>query len=214
MGEKIDVYFSFRSPYSYLAGPGLLAIQADFNVTLHLRPVLPLAVRQPVFFSPENMKRVRYIAVDFPRRCEMLGRVCSWPSPDPIVQDLESFKIAEEQPYIHRLTKLGIEAERRGKGIEFAYEISNLIFGGTKDWDQGNYMSKAAARAGLNLADMDAVIATGDHAAAIEDNHKALDTAQHWGVPTCVYKDAPFFGEDRIETLRWQLTKDGLLKTA
>jgi len=158
------------------------------------------------------MKRARYIAIDFPRRCEMLGRVCSWPSPDPIVQDLASFKIAEEQPYIHRLTQLGVEAERRGKGIEFAHEVSNLLFGGTKDWDQGDHLAKAAKRAGLSLAEMEAAIETGSHKAAIDANHKALDAAQHWGVPTCVYKGAPFFGEDRIDTLRWQLTKDGLLK--
>jgi len=27
-----------------------------------------------------------------------------------------------------------------------------------------------------------------------------------------VYKGEPFFGEDRIDTLRWRLTKDGLAK--
>ena len=34
--------------------------------------MLPLAVRDPSFFSPDNLKRARYIRVDFPRRAEML----------------------------------------------------------------------------------------------------------------------------------------------
>lgn len=210
MSAVIDVYFSFRSPYSYLAAPRLVQLGQDFKAQLHLRPVLPLAVREPSFFSPENMKRARYIMIDFPRRCEMLGRVCSWPSPDPIVQDLGNGKIADEQPYIYRLTELGVEAERRGRGIEFASEVSELVFGGTKGWDTGDHLAKACERAGLDLAPMEAARKSGDHMAEIEANQNALQAAGHWGVPCCVYKGAPFFGEDRIDTLRWALGKDGL----
>jgi len=209
MSASVEVYFSFRSPYSYLAAPQLLTLKDDFDVQMSLHPVLPLAVRQPDFFGPENIKRARYIMIDFPRRCEMLGMACVWPSPDPIVQDLASYKIAAEQPYIHRLCHLGVEANARGRGIEFAYEVSQMIFGGTKDWDTGDHMAKACARAGLDLSALDAALAQGGQAAQVEANQAALEAAHHWGVPTCVYKGAPFFGEDRIETLRWALAKDG-----
>jgi len=76
MSANIDVYFSFRSPYSYLVTPQLLRLRDDFDVTVSLRPVLPLAIREPEFFSPDNIKRARYIMIDFPRRCEMLGMAC------------------------------------------------------------------------------------------------------------------------------------------
>ena len=99
-----------------------------------MRPVLPLAVRDPSFFSPDNVKRAKYIIVDWPRRAEMLGVPHAWPSPDPIVQDMKNFKIADEQPYIYRLSYLGVEAERRGRGLAFAREVSLMIFGGTRDW--------------------------------------------------------------------------------
>lgn len=210
MSEIVDAYFSFRSPYSYLATPGMLRLQDDFDITLNLRPVLPLAVRQSEFFSPENMKRARYIMIDFPRRAEFLGMACNWPSPDPIVQDLFTLKVAKEQPYIYWLSELGIEAQRRGKGVEFAYEISHMLFGGTKDWDKGVHLSRAAARAGLDLAEMEAAREGGDHAQEIEANQQALEAANHWGVPTLVFKGEPFFGEDRIDTLRWRLEKAGL----
>ena len=65
----------------------------------------------------------------------MLGMSHVWPSPDPIVQDMQTYKIAADQPYIHRLTYLGVEAERRERGLPFAYEVSHLIFGGTRDWN-------------------------------------------------------------------------------
>ena len=127
MTQQIDVYYSFRSPYSYLATPDMLRLEQDFDVEVALRPVLPLAVRRPDFFSPENLKRAKYIRMDWLRRAEYLGMAGVWPYPDPIVQDMETYQIAEEQPYIYDLTKLGVEAERQGKGIEFAKEVSHLI---------------------------------------------------------------------------------------
>ncbi len=211
MPPDVDFFFSFRSPYSYLATPGALALADDYAVRVRLRPVLPLAVRQPGFFSPENLKRARYIGMDWLRRAEMLGMPHAWPSPDPIVQDLKTYAIAAEQPYIHRLTRLGVEAQRRGRGLPYAAEVSRTIFGGTRDWHQGEHLAQAAARAGLELAALERAIADpASHDAEIAANQQALEAAGHWGVPTFVFDGEPFFGQDRIDTLRWRLDASGL----
>ena len=211
MDAAVDLFWSFRSPYSYLAVPGAIRLEQDFRVKVRFRPVLPLAVREPSFFSPDNLKRAKYIRVDFPRRAEMLGFAHAWPSPDPIVQDMKTYRIAAEQPYIFRLTYLGVEAERRGKGLAFAREVSSLVFGGTRDWHLGSHLAEAAKRAGLDLASMDAAISDpASHRATVEANQDALAKAGHWGVPTFVCEGEPFFGEDRIDTLRWRLGKKGL----
>ena len=211
MTATVDLFWSFRSPYSYLAMPGARALEQDFDVKLHFRPVLPLAIRDPSFFSPENQKRARYIRIDWVRRAQMLGVPHAWPSPDPIVQDPETFKVAAEQPYIYRLTYLGVEAERRGQGLAFADEVSRVIFGGTRDWHRGDHLRQAAARAGLDLAQMDAAIADpSSHRAEVEANQEALTRSGHWGVPTFVIEGEAFFGQDRIDTLRWRMEKRGL----
>lgn len=44
---NIDVYYSFRSPYSYLASPDLLRLKQDYFVDVNLRVILPIAVRAP-----------------------------------------------------------------------------------------------------------------------------------------------------------------------
>jgi 2-hydroxychromene-2-carboxylate isomerase len=168
-------------------------------------------VRQPDFFSPENLKRAKYILIDWPRRAEMLGLPHAWPSPDPIVQDLKTFKIAAEQPYIYRLTWLGVEAQRRGRGVPFAAEVSRLIFGGTRDWHLGDHLHDAAARTGLNLDEMESAIAEPkSHREEVDRNQEALDRSGQWGVPTFVYNGEPFFGQDRTETLCWRLEKENL----
>ncbi|MEM7328071.1 MAG: DsbA family protein [Pseudomonadota bacterium] len=212
--EPIDVYWSFRSPYSYLATPDLLRLADDYDVTLNLRVVMPIAVRaKGALFDNSNRKPVMYIVMDSVRRAEFLGMPMHFPpKPDPVTQDFATLEVAPEQPLIERLAKLGVEAQRRGKGVAFAKEISHLVYGGTENWDQDKHMSKATAAAGLDLVDMERAIANGDHLQEVERNHAELDAAGHWGVPTMVLRGEPFFGQDRIETLRWRLDKYGLRK--
>lgn len=211
MAGIVNLFYSFRSPYSYLATPQALTLAQDFAVRVQLRPVFPLALRQPDFFNPENVKRAKYIMLDWPRRAEMLGLPHHWPSPDPIVQDMKSYAIATEQPYIYRLTYLGVEAQRRDRGIQFAAEVARVIFGGTRDWHLGDHLENAASRAGLDLKSMDALIKDPtSHRKEVESNQVDLESAGHWGVPTFEFNGEPFFGQDRIDTLRWRLAKNDL----
>ena len=214
MSEVIDTYWSFRSPYSYLAIPDLLQLQKDYDVDIALRVVLPIAVRAPEkVFDPDNLKPMLYIVMDSRRRAEYLGMPLQVPAkPDPVLQDMESLTVPTEQPYIYRLCKLGVEAQRRGKGLELAAAISGLIFGGTENWHEGDHLANAAISCGLDLAELDAAIENGDHLEEIEQNQEKLDAAGHWGVPTMVVRDEPFFGQDRIDTLRWRLDQYGLKK--
>jgi len=212
--DVIDVFWSFRSPYSYLVAPDLLKLRSDYRVEVKLRPVLPIALRaKQMLFNPEDQAKVHYIILDVTRRAEYLGMKIELPSPDPIVQDLTTFEVAREQPYIHRLTALGIEAERRGKGIDLAYALSHLIWGGTKNWDQGEFLKHAVASIGLDLDELEASAAQLDYHSEVEANQAMLAKAGHWGVPTMVLNDEPFYGQDRINTLRWRLDQLGLANT-
>ena len=73
-------------------------------------------------------------------------------------------------------------------------------------------MAQATARAGLDLIELDSTIADdpSTHCAVIAANQQALSDAGHWGVPTFVFEREPFFGQDRIDTLRWRLAQRGL----
>ncbi len=213
MSETVDLYFSFRSPYSYLAAQLTQAIEDDFDVSLHLRPVLPLALREPSFFRESNIERVKYLLIDWERRAAMLGLPHAWPDPDPIVQNYEDMSIASEQPYIHRLCRLGVEAQRQGHGIAFAAVVSRLIFGGTRGWDQGDALADAVSATGLDLAAMEAEIGDGKaHDAVIAENQAMQSAVGHSGVPLYVFRGEPFFGQDRIDSLRWCLQQAGLAR--
>ncbi len=209
MNAVVNVFWSFRSPYSYLATPDLLRLREDYDIDVRLRPVLPIAVRSKETLFTGDKSRVRYIVIDAMRRAEYLGMKMGFPSPDPIVQNMETFEVAEDQPYIYRLTGLGVEAERRGKGVDFAYHVSHLIWTGEPGWNEGDRLAQATAEAGLDLAEMDEAIVAHEPMPEIEANQAALEAAGGWGVPTMVFNGEPFFGQDRIDTLRWRLEKAG-----
>jgi len=212
MAFQVDVFWSFRSPYSYLATPRLVALQNDYDVEFTVRPVYPIALRIPGFFKKVNPLWPPYLMRDCARLAEMQGVPFAWPSPDPIVQDLATLEIAADQPYIHRLTRLGVAAQRRGRGLPFIHEVGKLTFGGVRDWHRGNHLAGAAERAGLDLAELDAGIAAdpAGHEAEIERNEAAQKAAGHWGVPLMVFRGEPFFGQDRIEVLLWRMQQAGL----
>ena len=149
------------------------------------------------------------------RVAEFLELPFAWPSPDPIVQvpgDNGRPQTAADQPYIYRLTRLGILAAEAGKGIEFADEISTLIWGGTQAWDEGDHLKQATARAGLDLVALDPqVVAEASRIeTVIEQNQADHEKAGHWGVPTCAFQGEPFFGQDPLDVLLWRLKQAGL----
>ena len=213
MTAVVDVYWSFRSPYSALVTPDLLKLRDDFEVDVRLRPVLPIALRtKATLFQSSDRKPAMYILLDAMRRGEFLGRPIHFPSPDPVEQNFETFEVAAEQPRMARFIAIGVEAARRGKGLELAHHVAQLVWAEEPGWDQGDRLAGAVAKAGLDLADLEAAAAGYDPMEDVEANHAALEEAGHWGVPTMVFKGEPFFGQDRIDTLRWRLEKEGVPK--
>jgi 2-hydroxychromene-2-carboxylate isomerase len=207
-----EVFWSFRSPYSYLATRRYRALIERYDLTISLRPVYPLAIRQPDFFERNHPNWLRYTMTDMFRVAQHLGVPFGPPRPDPIVQDVVTRRIAEDQPYIFRLTRLGQVAMRRGKSLAFADEVSRLIWGGAENWHEGDHLAEAAGRAGLELPELDAE-AERDAAALDEEiaaNQAALEAAGHWGVPTFVFEGEPFFGQDRIDLAIWRMKQKGL----
>ncbi|MBS0255681.1 MAG: DsbA family protein [Proteobacteria bacterium] len=212
MTLSADIFWSFRSPYSYLATRRYRALAERYDLTLNLRPVYPLAVRQPDFFEKNHPNWLRYTFLDVVRLAQQLEIPFMGPRPDPIVQNVMTREIAADQPYIRRITRLGQAAARRGRGLEFADEASRLIWGGTENWHEGQHLAGAARRAGLDLAELDAEAVAEAEAldSEIAANLAALEAAGHWGVPTLVFEGEPFFGQDRIDLAVWRMKQKGL----
>lgn len=211
---SIDVFWSFRSPWSYLATPRLADWQRQYQLDVNLRPVYPIAIRDAGFFDRVDPLWPRYLALDLRRVAQFLDIPLKWPNPDPVVQHFEDDRMRTDpiQPYIQRLTCVGVLAAEAGRGIEFALAVSSLIWGGTESWHEGAHLAEASAKAGLDLSNLDARAEseTDRIEAVIQSNQTAHAKAGHWGVPTCVFRGEPFFGQDRLDVLLWRLEQNGL----
>jgi len=208
-----DLYWSFRSPYSYLVTGRLVELERDHDVRCTVRVVYPIAVRQPEFFDKNDPLWVQYFMRDVYRTAEYLGLPFSWARPDPIKMDFATRTIAKDQPHIHRLTRLGQAAVEAGRGLPFLDEVSRLIWGGeVEGWHEGDHLARATARAGLDLADLDALVAADParYDAAIEASQIAQREGGHYGVPLMVFNGEPFFGQDRFDQMKWRMAAKGL----
>ncbi len=213
MALRVDLFWSFRSPYSYLALGRLEALARDFDVDIAARPVYPLAVRDPSFFKRTDPRFVTYLALDTQRVAQREGIPYRFPRPDPIEQNLQTLEVAAEQPRIRRLMRLAAAAQREGRAWPMVREVGRLLWSGQVErWDEGTHLADALTRAGLNPGALEQMARDDVPAleALIEQNQDAHARSGHWGVPTMVFQGEPFFGQDRIDLLTWRLQQHGL----
>lgn len=213
MTLSFDYYFSFRSPYSYLSAPQVEELVARYDMTPRMRFVTPIAIRIPGFFKQVNPLWPPYLLRDTFRISQMHNIPYRWPRPDPIVMDHAAGEVAAEQPYIYRVTRLGIAAERAGKGFAFARHASRAIWSGEIDnWHEGEHLTRALEAAGLDAPALERAVAEDaeGHDAEIAENVALQKNAGHWGVPLFVFENEPFFGQDRLDHLIWRMKQNGL----
>ena len=159
MSLHFDFFFSFRSPYSYLAAPQIEQLAAKYDITPRMRIVLPIAVRMPGFFKQVNPLWPPYLLRDTFRISQMIGVPYRWPRPDPIVMDVGKGEVAADQPYIYRVSRMGAAAARTGHGLAFARRASHAIWSGEVDnWHEGDHLARALTEAGLDAADIERTV--------------------------------------------------------
>jgi len=211
MTHHVDLFWSFRSPYSYLALPRLIALEQDWDLRINVRPVRPLALRQPDFFEREDPLWMGYLLTDVLRLAEYLDMPIGLPSPDPVVMETDRKRAATVQPHIHRLTRIGLAAAETGQGLAALHALSTRIWSGNP-WSEPGMLEDALSSCGL---DASALIRAAESEAdrldaVLADNEAALTAAGHWGVPTLAHDGEAFFGQDRIDLLVWRLKQSGL----
>jgi 2-hydroxychromene-2-carboxylate isomerase len=191
----------------------LTALEREFDVVGNIRPVYPLAVRTPEFFETRDPLWFSYFMQDIYREAAFLGLPFRWPIPDPVKMDFATRTYPKEQPYIHRLTHMGVAAAELGRGLPFLTEVSRVIWSGEVDnWHESDHLARATERAGLDAAALTQIVdAQAERLAAIvEESQIAQRAAGHYGVPMIAFSGEAFFGQDRFDQFKWRLDQKGL----
>ena len=211
---KIDLYFSYRSPYSYLILPRMLKLKEKYDIEINFKVVYPIAIRMPEWFEGKNFFTFFFFKmIDMRLQAKKLGiPFTSKLKPDPIRQNIMTGKISSHQPYIFDICHLGQMAQMKGVGMEFAFEVSSLIFGGVEGWNTDENLSKAAKKVGLDLNQLRESVNVHEEEiiGQIKQNQVDQLNAGHHGVPLTVIGDKHFFGQDQFDKIMETLKENGL----
>ena len=147
---KVDLFFSFRSPWSYFGAWQMYELAQEYSLTVNVRVVNPIYIRYNDFFDKAHEQWRPYFFTDLLRYSEYRQLPIAMPRPDPINSELSA---DDPGHLVLKLNPLGIAAHAAGRGIEFAREVSGMVWDGRIDgWDEGNHLEDAARRAGLELS--------------------------------------------------------------
>ncbi len=183
---RLDFYFSFRSPYSYLALESARDLAEHYGLRLVMRPVLPMVMRG--LAVPASKKR--YILEDASREARRqripFGRIC-----DPLGIGVE------------RCLAVWLKAEEsKHRGFDFIAAAARRIWSEGSDMSQDAPLLAAAKEAGLKPADVKAALADTSWRERVERHRKALYEVGLWGVPTFVLRvngqRCATWGQDRL----------------
>jgi 2-hydroxychromene-2-carboxylate isomerase len=185
---SIRFYFSFRSPYSWLATERLESELGDLGVEIARLPVYPTPELFPN--DPAAMPdKVAYTVQDVRRLARERGLTVRFPSP------------ADPDWSVSHAAFLG--AERQGLGHRFMLEVFRKRFCEGLDLGEDDVIADAARRAGL---DPDAILSAAHseelRAEASAGWRLAMARDRIFGVPSFVYAGKLYWGQDRMHFLR------------
>lgn len=182
----LEFWFSFRSPYSYLAveqvAPWVRGPLAGTG-RLHFRPVLPMVMRGLQVPNAKKMHLLRDAKREADRLGIPFGRIV-----DPVGAGAE------------RCMAVYAAVEASGRGFDFAQQAARGIWSEGVDvaTDAGLYF--VAERAGIHAGEVDAALTQLVPGLELaEFNRMALhDEAGLWGVPAFRVGELTLWGQDRL----------------
>ena len=193
--ETVDFYFSYRSPYSYLAAPRVFRLPERFRVAVRWRGVLPMVERGETLSQAKSLHILR----DCRREAKRL-RMRFGPMRDPLGAG------------VHRCLAITERAQQLGLEVApLVLRLSRAIWAEAADVCKDDVLESLVRSAGLSWSQLRGALADESLTKVFEDNRVALAEAGHWGVPTLVYRTEPFWGQDRIDDLELSLGASGLL---
>ena len=222
---EVDVFYSMRSPYSYLSLFRLAYLHSTYNVDVNIKVIFPVAARTA---KPGQKSAIggrwyfwSYTINDSKRTARYEGIPFRMFNPDPILADTwppwSASQITapmDRQPYIAWLVRLGNAAQLKGKTLEYCLAVSPYIFGAQCPIGEWPFHVEAAFNSidGLNYNEtIKDINANPDKYDAVwQQNQVEFQMTGQGGVPTMSFNGEPFFGQDRFDQFFWRLRENGL----
>ena len=190
--KTVEFFFSFRSPYSYLAFDRVQHLAAQCNAELILRPVLPMLMRG----LPVPKAKSRYILQDCTREARRLGI--------PFGRIRDPLGAGVERGYA-----LFDYAESEGRMGAFCSAFMRSVWSEGVDAASDKGLSQIVQAAGLNWPTARDELKSQTWRRRVEQNQNRLQELGLWGVPSFHVEGQSIWGQDRLWVLTDLLRSNG-----
>lgn len=186
----LEVFFSIRSPYSYLGLERATRLANAWNISLELRPVLPMLMRGQ---SVPDAKKW-YIFHDTKREANKLGIPYGFVA-DPLGLGVE------------RCYALFEYARSLGREVDYMRSYARAVNaeGIRSETDTG--LKRIVERAGLDWQEAKTRLSDESWRGWAEDNRQAMYECGLWGVPSFRYGPVSCWGQDRLWVIEETIKK-------
>jgi 2-hydroxychromene-2-carboxylate isomerase len=213
--KTIEVFYSFRSPYSQLVIPRLKKISSKYSCVISIRPLLPMVTRG----LPVPPEKERYIVLDAAREARLWSipfgkmidpRMLTTPS---LIFVLITFLVHPARiPFLRALDAFEVASEI-GLGVNFveSYGINQWGNGISAGTDSG--LQLMMKQANMKQDHIDKVFEIVRKHSPEErfaywenktaENRSYLLSRGLWGVPCLKYREVILFGQDKL----WAIEK-------
>ena len=180
----ITLYWSFRSPYSYIGLVRAKQLATHYQLPLEVKPVLPMVMRRMQVPRTKGF----YILTDAKREATQYG-IDFGKIADPLGAGVER---------CYALYEFAVSA---GKGLEFLESCARGA------WAEGINAATDAGlqvlveRAGLDWQQARWLLTEDGWRIWAQRNLADMYSADLWGVPSLSYRDTKVYGQDRIECI-------------
>jgi 2-hydroxychromene-2-carboxylate isomerase len=189
--KAIEIFWSLRSPYSYLGLLRARQLAGHYHVPLVVKPVLPMVMRRMQVPKAKSF----YITLDAKREALKYGIDFGFIA-DPLGKGVE------------RCYALYAFAEAAGKGIGFLESCARGVWaeGIRSDTDAG--LKVLVERAGLAWGQARGLLQDDSWRFWAQENLAEMYGHDLWGVPSFTYGEVKVFGQDRLDCIERAIVGD------
>ncbi|MGB2693080.1 MAG: 2-hydroxychromene-2-carboxylate isomerase [Thermodesulfobacteriota bacterium] len=189
MGKKVEFYFDYSSPYTYVASKRIEKICKDNGAELIWKPFLLGGVFNEIGSVPaiEIDNKFKYLRQDFEQSAMHYGVDFKFPDFFPL-NSVRSMRGA-------------FAAQEKGKLVEYTHEMFRLYWTESVDISKAEILGEAVVNVGIDSEWFVNRIAEQDIKDKLrEETDKAIERGV-FGAPTMFVNDQMFWGNDRLDFL-------------
>lgn len=194
MANSIEVFYSFQSPYSYLAVESIYQLENDFNIEVIWQPFSPKAAGsqpQSVQVVPEKLSYILESTNRYAKNHKIpLNFPSEWPK-----QEFDPSKI----------TRASLIARDLDVLMEFNYKVFHKIWGLGEDPNHETFMNELCDELDIELGDFLSKLSSSDTRQRVR---KIYQRGKKFGVfdtPTFLIDSERYVGLNSIPELRERL---------